>query len=289
MRNHRAAELAVQRARYEADRAERAFTNVDPDNRLVARSLESRGETKLAQLADAEAALATAQVTTAPAPEQNALRALAADLPRLRDSPTTSHRDRKRLLRSLIADITLLPAVDDDSVRIGVRWHTGATDELTALRHGPGRTPAGALELVRRYGATHTSEQLAERLNATGLLAGKGKPFTAGAVARVRDAYKIWAPRTVAIQDGEVSVKHTAAQLGIPASAVYNWLVKGQVSARRAPGGRWCIPGTPQRRRSTGTKSPSRSASSRPTSLPTGTPDRTRLTMTITADRVMTW
>jgi hypothetical protein len=70
-----------------------------------------------------------------------AVDALAADLPRLWDSPTTSHRDRKRLLRSLIADITLLPATDDDSVRIGVRWHTGATDELTALRQGPGRTP----------------------------------------------------------------------------------------------------------------------------------------------------
>jgi hypothetical protein len=47
VRNHRAAELAVQRARYEADRAERAFTNVDPENRLVARSLESRWEAKL--------------------------------------------------------------------------------------------------------------------------------------------------------------------------------------------------------------------------------------------------
>ncbi|HJT90615.1 MAG TPA: hypothetical protein VJ777_01545 [Mycobacterium sp.] len=53
--------------------------------------------------------------------------------------------------------------------------------------------------------AEHTSEQLAERLNAAGLLTGKGKPFTAGGVARVRDADKIWAPRTVAIQDGEVS------------------------------------------------------------------------------------
>lgn len=65
VRNHRAAELAVQRARYEADHAERAFTNVEPENRLVARSLESRWETKLAQLADAEAALATAQATSA--------------------------------------------------------------------------------------------------------------------------------------------------------------------------------------------------------------------------------
>jgi hypothetical protein len=178
------------------------------------------------------------------------------------DSPTTSHRDRKRLLRSLIADITLLPATDDDSVRVGVFWHTGATDELTALRHGPGRTPAGALELVRRYGATRTSEQLAERLNAAGLLTGKGKPFAAG-VAPERDAYKIWAPRTGAIQDGEVSVKHAAAQLGIP-SAVYNWLVKGQVPARRAPADAGASPGTLPRSRSTGRRSPSRSGSSPP-------------------------
>jgi hypothetical protein len=83
-------------------------------------------------------------------------KALATDLPRLWDSPTTSHRDRKRLLRSLIADVTLLPATDRDAVRIGVRWHTGATDELTASRRGPGRTSAAALDLVRRYGATHT-------------------------------------------------------------------------------------------------------------------------------------
>ncbi len=65
-RTHRAAELAVQRARYEADRAERAFSNVEPENRLVARTLESRWETKLAALAEAEAALATAQATNRP-------------------------------------------------------------------------------------------------------------------------------------------------------------------------------------------------------------------------------
>jgi hypothetical protein len=266
-------------------RAERAFTNVDPDNRLVARSLESRWETKLAQLADAEAALATAQATTAPTPEQNALRALAADLPRLWDSPTTSHRDRKRLLRSLIADITLLPAIDDDSVRIGVRWHTGATDELTALRHGPGRTPAGALELVRR----HTSEQLAERLNAAGLLTGEGKPFTAGA-ARVRDAYKIWAPRTVAIQDGEVSVKHAAAQLGIPTSAVYNLAGQRTGSGPPRPGRTVVHPLGP--RNAGDLPGQSRQVVPPQADQPCcqrGPPDRTPLTVTTTADRVMTW
>jgi hypothetical protein len=61
VRSHRAAELAVERARYEADRAERAFSQVEPDNRLVARTLETRWEARLVALAEAEAALATAR------------------------------------------------------------------------------------------------------------------------------------------------------------------------------------------------------------------------------------
>jgi hypothetical protein len=104
---------------------------------------------------------------------------------------------------------------------------------------------------VRRYGATHTSEQLAERLNAAGLLTGKGKPFTAAGVARVRDAYKIWAPCTVAIQDGEVSVKHAAAQLGIPpAPSTTGWSkARSRPAAPRADAG--ASPVTPKPTRST--------------------------------------
>src|SRR6266545_5288562 len=244
-RTHRAAELAVQRARYDADRAERAFSNVEPENRLVARTLESRWETKLSALAEAEAALATAKAAKPPLPATDSLRDLAADLPRLWHAQTTSPRDRKRLLRTLIADVTLLPEPDSDTMRIGVRWQTGASDELSVARPGPGRTPAAALELVRRHGATHTSAKLADMLNAAGLTTGKGKPFTAHHVAIVRANHKIFAPRTVAVHDGEVSVKHAAEQLGIPADAVYNWLRLGQVPARRGPSGRWCIPWDP--------------------------------------------
>jgi hypothetical protein len=244
-RSHRAAELAVQRARYEADRAERAFSNVEPENRLVARTLEGKWEAKLAALADAEGALATARAARPPLPERDALLALAADLPRLWHHADTQPKDRKRLLRTLIADVTLLPEQHKDDVRIGVRWHTGTTDEITAGRIGPGRTPAAALELIRRHGATHTSKQLAEMLNAARLRTGRGHRWTKAGVARVRDAYTIHGPRTVAVQDGEVSVKQAAAQLGITADAVYNWLSLSQVPARRGPSGRWCIPWDP--------------------------------------------
>src|SRR5207248_11022583 len=129
-RTHRASELAVQRARYDADRAERAFSNVEPENRLVARTLESRWETKLAALAESEAALATAKATKPPLPATDSLRSLAADLPRLWHADTTSPRDRKRLLRTLIADVALLPELDSQTMRVGVFCDTAATDEL---------------------------------------------------------------------------------------------------------------------------------------------------------------
>src|SRR5438874_6757288 len=150
----RAAELAVERARYDADRAERAFCACEPENRLIARSLEARWEARLAALTEAEQTLKAAQDTLPPLPSRNDLEKLAADLPGLWNAPTTSARDRKRLLRTLIADVTLLPEPDRSKVRIGIRWHAGATDELTADRPvHPGtarRSPAAAIELVRR-------------------------------------------------------------------------------------------------------------------------------------------
>jgi hypothetical protein len=242
VRSHRAAELTVERARYEADRAERAFGQVEPENRLVARSLEARWEAKLAALAEAETALETARAAKPPLPPRSRLEALAADLPRLWDDPDTSPRDRKRLLRTLVADVTLLPTDDRREVRIGVRWHTGATDEVTVNRKGPGRTPATALEIIRRHGATRTSEQLATQLNTAGLTTGKGRPWDTAAVARVRDTYGIPAPRTAAVREGEVSIAQAAAQLGVAPKAVGNWIRKGQLPARRGAAGRWCIP-----------------------------------------------
>ena len=130
----RAAELAVERARYEADRAERAFHAVEPDNRLVARSLETRWEAKLAALAEAEQTLEAARDTLPPLPGRPELEKLAADLPGLWHAPTTSNKDRKRLLRTVIADITLLPEPEHGQARIGIRWHTGASDELRVPR-----------------------------------------------------------------------------------------------------------------------------------------------------------
>jgi DNA invertase Pin-like site-specific DNA recombinase len=242
----RAAELAVERARYEADRAERAFHAVEPENRLVARTLETRWEAKLAALADAEHALEAARDALPPLPGRAELETLAADLPGLWHAATTSHRDRKRLLRTLIADITVLPETDPGLARIGIRWHTGATDELQVARAlHPGtakRSPSPAVELVRQLGPTTDTPDLADKLNAAGLTTGHGRPFDAAAVQWIRHAYHIPAPNPYA--HGEISVADAAGRLGCSTSVVYDWIKTGKLAVRRGAGNRLCIPWT---------------------------------------------
>jgi DNA invertase Pin-like site-specific DNA recombinase len=239
----RASELAVERARYDADRAERAFSQVEPENRLVARSLEARWEARLAALAEAEQALDAARDALPPLPGRAELEKLAADLPALWHAPATSSKDRKRLLRTLIADITLLPEPDQAKVRIGIRWHTGATDELCAARAiHPGtarRSPSPAVEMVARLGPVTPAAELAGQLNAAGLTTGNGRPFDVKAVQWIRHAYHIPAPAACA--DGEVSVAEAARRLGCSTSVIYYWIDAAQLDARRGPGNRLCI------------------------------------------------
>jgi excisionase family DNA binding protein len=245
-RVNRATELAVERARYEADRAERAFHAVEPENRLVARTLETRWETKLAALADAEHALEAATNTAPPLPSRAELERLTADLPALWHAPTTSNKDRKRLLRTLIADITLLPETDAGKARIGIRWLTGATDDITVTRAThPGtakRSPSPAVAMVTRLGPTTPTTTLADLLNAAGLTTGTGAPFDVKAVQWIRHAYHVPAPNPYA--DGEISVADAAHRLGCSTSVVYDWIKTGKLAARRDTGNRLCIPWT---------------------------------------------
>jgi DNA invertase Pin-like site-specific DNA recombinase len=245
-RTSRAAELAVERARYEADRAERAVCQVEPENRLVARTLEARWETRLAALAQAEQALAATQESLPPLPTRVELQNLAADLPGLWRAPTTSHKDRKRLLRTLIADVTLLPEPDPAQARVGIRWHTGATDELAITRPlppGPAkRSPSPAIELVRQLGPSTDTRDLVDKLNAAGLTTGHERAFDVAAVQWIRHAYHIPAPTPYA--HGEISVADAAQRLGCSIGVVYDWIKTGKLVARRGSGNRLCLPWT---------------------------------------------
>jgi hypothetical protein len=209
--------------------AERAFHAAEPEDRLVVRTLETRWETKLTALADAEAALAASQATTPPLPARTDLEALIADLPGLWAAPTTTARDRKRLLRTLIADVTVLPEPDPDKVRIAVRWHTGATDEILTTRPLPpgpaSRTPAAAVELIRGLGPTTSNDDLVAELNTAGLHTGHGRPFDIDAVQWVRHLHNFPVPSPYL--DGELSVTDAARRLQVSTGTVYYWINNG--------------------------------------------------------------
>lgn len=245
-RSTRALELRVERARYEAARAECAFHHCEPENRLVARSLEHRWEDKLSALADAEAALATAHRDATPLPPRAELEALASDLSDLWNASTTSHKDRKRLLRTLVADVTLISQAAERHVRVGIRWRSGASEEVVVCRPVPApvsrRTSEGAIELARRL-SEHSDEHVAAALAAAGFRTGTRRRFDVAAVRWLRYAHRI--PAAPRFAPGEVTVAGIAACLGISESAVYYWIAQGQLEARRDHGGRLSVPFPP--------------------------------------------
>ena len=174
----------------------------------MARSLEHRWEDKLKALVEAESELTEAQAVMTPMPPRAELEALASDLPRLWAASTTSDKDRKRLLRTLVADITLHSAHNSDVVRVGIHWRSGAAEQLLVHRPPGRRTPLGAIELVRQQRAFR-DEEIATALAMAGFSTGTGRPFDVAAVRWLRHVYRIQVPSPLA--PGEVAVSEIAA------------------------------------------------------------------------------
>jgi len=136
--------LQVERARYEVERAERRFRNVEPENRLVARTLETEWENKLHDQQVAEAELARKeqeqrlQLTEL---QREQIRALGKDLKRVWEAPTTTDRDRKELLRSLLEEVKINVLPDENKAHLVLRWKTSAASELDVLWRSPRPAP----------------------------------------------------------------------------------------------------------------------------------------------------
>lgn len=192
----RAWELERERARYEAELARRRFELVEPLNRLVARSLEREWNQKLLQLEqwEREAALAS---RVAPccltAPERERVLSLARDLPRVWEAKTTSHAQRKQLLRLLIAEVTVTRG--ERGLTLWIRWQTGAVTELEVSRGPKGyernRTDPEVVERIRELCVKKTDRQIAAMLNEEKRTTGVGGAFTAMKVRSVRAAHGI--------------------------------------------------------------------------------------------------
>src|SRR5919106_606127 len=241
----------VERARYEATRAERRYLAVDPDNRLVARGLETDWEAKLAALADAEAELArrdAARPRSLTDNERVALAALGADIERVWSAPTTSDRDRKELLRTLLQDVRVDVNKQDKRAELLLRWRGGATPQLVVeLRgaHQPRvRTDEDTIDLLRRLAVHYPDATIAGILNRQGRRSATGQRFTATIVQGLRHHWKIPRHQPPAEQPyGELlTVTEAAKTLGVAPSTVHRWINDGFIAGEQlTPGAPWRI------------------------------------------------
>jgi len=243
--------LEVERTRYEAERAERRYRAVEPDNRLVARGLEAEWEKRLRERTAAEAELARREKERPrllTPQERETIRALGSDLERVWSAPTTNDRDRKELLRTLLEEVNL--ALDQDKVKahLKLRWRGGATSELDVplvrKRIPALRTDEDTLGLVRRLAVHYPDAQIAGILNRQGRRTATGDRFTANSVGSLRRYWKIPRfERPTTPHEGELlTIGKAAKLLKIAPSTLHRWLGDGFIAGEQlTPGAPWRI------------------------------------------------
>ena len=253
--NHDAAlsqwRLEVERTRYEAERAERRYRTVEPENRLVARGLETEWENRLRDLAAAETELRRReqQRPSTIGPEQiQAIQRLGSDIRQVWTATTTTDRDRKELLRTLLEEVILNLKRTEGHAHLTLRWRGGAitTLDVPVPRFRPmgPRTDEDTISLLRRLAALYPDEVIAGILNRQGRKTATGERFTAnqvGSLRRYRSIPRFQPPATP--PDGELATISKAAQiLGMNTSTIHRWLNDGFIAGEQVtPGAPWQI------------------------------------------------
>jgi hypothetical protein len=239
--------LRLEQAEYEAKRAERRYKTVDPDNRVVARTLENEWEARLQDLAEIHRRLENAKRehrVRLTDEDRRRIRALARDLPAVWRAPTTTPADRKAMLRLVIEAVAIHPIdVPQRLTQIRVQWKSGAFDELTINRPDNHRTPSEAVERIRQLASLRLYDHvIASKLNAEGVRSGAGREWTASSVKHVRLNHKISSttaalprrkPLPERYPDGRYSVLGATKRFGVSHRQVMRWVECGMVKGER--------------------------------------------------------
>ena len=247
--------LKRERARYEAERARRQYDAVEPENRLVARSLERVWEDRLRQVEQIDAEYESwrrQQPISLAAADRAQIVSLGEDLPKLWSA--ASSVERKHILRLVVKEVILDQRPTSGQVWMRIVWQTGAVSEhkirrtVNSYRNYPDIAMLEAR--VRDLAAAQKIDRdIAATLAAEGLLSARGHPFSGGEVHLLR---KRWTIPTVKINgagpnplrwsDGTFSVQGAAAALSVSPQTVFKWLRKGRLSGRQvAKGMPWQI------------------------------------------------
>jgi len=241
----------VERARYNAQRAERRYRAVDPENRLVARGLEAEWESALQELKTAEDELSKREHSrprSLTREERDSILALGKDLKCVWSASTTTDRDRKELLRTLLDDVTLKVERENYNAHLTLRWRGGLFTEidvpLPRSHPAPIRTADDTIDLVRRLAAHYPDTVIAGILNRQGRTTATGLSFTANRVSSLRTHWEIpcFEPKQQT-QDGEcMTIEKAARALGLAPSTLHRWLNDGFIAGEQVtPGAPWRI------------------------------------------------
>lgn len=249
--------LALERAEFEAERARRQFDACEPEHRLVARTLERALEQALAE-AERERRALRALEQTRPAPltveEREALGRLARDLPRLWRAESTTDRDRKELLRTLVAEVVVTVSEPEGSAQAELVWEGGARTQLEVRlnRRGPERhrTAEETVELVRRLARHHPDRQIAAILAKQGRRTGTGLQFTESRVRHVRQQAGIPAAPPPEPGGEVITIAEAAVELEVSTATVRRWLHEGLIPGEQTtPHAPWRVRLTDEVRR----------------------------------------
>jgi hypothetical protein len=253
-------EMIVERARYEAELARRRFLAVEPEDRLVGRTLERDREGKLAEVERLEresGARPERAIRLVDPVERGRILALAQDLPALWQATTTTNVDRKQLLGFLIKDVCLNRG--ETMIEVSIRWQTEACTVLSLPRSKRScdvrRTDPAVVARLRALAAEDTDRRIAEILNHEGFRSGTGCCFTRNRVKQLRYIYSIpsGCPEGPAAcaggfrSDGRCSSKTAAELLLVTVSTIKDWCQSGVLDGIQAvPHGPWWIKLTPE-------------------------------------------
>ena len=243
--------LAAERARYEADRAERRYQSVEPENRLVARGLEADWEQRLRESENASTELARREQRRPrelSATERKAVLALGADLKRVWDEPTTTPRDQKELLRTLLEEVIVAVHRDQYRAQLTLRWRGGTLTELEVSlprsRPATVRTDEQTIDLVRRLAEHYPDGIIAGILNRQGRTTARGLRFDANHVGNLRRHWGIprFTPSKKSAEGQLLNIKQAAKVLDVAPSTLHRWLNDGFIPGEQVtPHAPWQI------------------------------------------------
>jgi excisionase family DNA binding protein len=244
----RQTELALKQARFEATHARRQYDAVDPDNRLVAATLESRWNEALIAVRNLEDQLETAKnQSRSPldAEEREQLIRLGADLERVWQHPAATAATRKQILRTVLSEI--VARVDEGQIRLVLHWQGGDHTKLAVMKNRTGQhrwaTDAETGALIRELARLMPDKAIAAILNRAGKSTGRDNGWTQSRVCTFRSHHGIAVYRDGERLDrGELTLAEAASKLNVSPMTVLRLIRDGMIPARQfCRGAPWVI------------------------------------------------